>query len=116
MVMHQTQTSLDFDSLTPRQLGAIGEARAVSAANPEWRAAALAALERVCRKYQTFIVDNIWNELGQRDDEPDRRAMAGILSEGERRGWCRRTDQMQRSEQRQCHGNKRRVWRSRLFS
>ncbi len=106
------QLELTFDS--PRALGQQGEDRAIGAASDAWREAALNALVWVCRNYSRFIVDNVWTKLGERGDEPDRRAMAGILSHGEKNGWCVRTDEMQRSSQRQCHGNKRQVWRSLL--
>ncbi len=108
------QLSLNFDAMTPRQLGQLGEDRAIGAAGQEWRGAASWALYKVCKRWQRFIVDQVWDELGKREDEPDRRAMAGVLSEGEKNGWCVRTDDMQRSNQKQCHGNKRQVWRSLL--
>lgn len=109
--MHQS--SLNFD--TPRQLGTIGEQRAVAAASDSWRQAAMAALRKVCETNECFLVDLLWRELGELSDSPDKRAAAGILSEGIRRGWCQRTADLMRSEQKQTHGNLRSVYRSLIY-
>jgi len=60
-----------------------------------------------------FIVDDVWREMGpDLSTSRDRRAMAGVLARGRRAGMIAPTDEFQASEQRQCHGNLRRIWRS----
>lgn len=109
------QLPINFDAPpTPLALAREGETSAIGAATEAWREAALNALLVVCRKFQTFTVDNFWSQLGERTDSPDKRAAAGILSEGLRRGWCERTKDLKPSDQRQCHHNLRSVYRSLL--
>lgn len=108
----QTEFQFSEARTTPLQLGRQGEQRAIDAAPDKWKEAALVALHTVCKQNSVFIVDAVWQQLDPKIPCSDRRAMAGVLSEGERRGWCRRTKELQRSSQRQCHGNLRSLWES----
>lgn len=107
-------TGPPIPQLPPRELGQQGEDLAIAAVSPEWRTAALNALVYVCRFKATFLVDDVWSQLGERKDHPDKRAMAGILSHGEQKGYCQRTTELRRSAQKGNHGNLRAVWRSLL--
>lgn len=103
------QTQIDFTAL---ELARQGESRSYAASPTSWREAALAALKIVCERNATFLVDSVWQELGDVVACKDKRAMAGVLSEGERLGYCVRTTELRRSEQKGNHGNLRSLWRS----
>lgn len=108
---HQTSFLEPIPEPTPIQLGRRGERQAIDAAPDEWKRLALEALHQVCLDNPTFLIDAIWRVLDARKVHcPERRAIAGILSEGEKRGWCQRSTELRRSEQKQCHGNLRSIW------
>lgn len=113
--MQMAQRTLFTDSPTPLQLGRQGEQRAIDAAMPEWKQAALDALYQVCLDNEVFLVDSLWRALPKDIEHPDKRAMAGILSMGVKRGWCQKTKQVERSNQRHCHGNFRTCWLSLIY-
>lgn len=94
--------------------GRAGEHRATEHADPQWHEKALHVVHFLCRSKNTWCVDDVWDELDRRQvaRPHEARAIAGVLREACRRGWCRRTRALVRSAQRQCHGNLRSQYES----
>lgn len=62
-----------------------------------------------------FIVDEVWGKVDASTiGQVDKRSMGAAMLEAVRQGVIAPTDQYRASEQKQCHGNPRRVWRSLL--
>lgn len=62
-----------------------------------------------------FIVDEVWGKVDASTiGQVDKRAMGAAMVEAARQGVIAPTDEYRASEQKQCHGNPRRVWRSLL--
>ena len=94
-----------------RQQRDTGIALGETGSSAAFQAAADAALQRVLRETETFIVDDVWQAMG--DDIPltrDRRAMGGVIVRAVSAGLIRPTETYRPSAQRQCHANPRRVW------
>lgn len=93
----------------------IAIARVDEGANEEWKAEAMAAVERTCRKLTEFTVDAIQEEMRDAKVEThEGRAMGAIVIQAVRNGWMVRSGVVIKSAQPQCHGNLRTVWRSLL--
>jgi hypothetical protein len=85
-------------------------------AAPLFKVVARDALERVARRRPEFIVDAIWAELGQlAPNTHDKRAMGNVVIQAARDGVIENGALLQRSAQRQCHGNMRTVWHSKVY-
>lgn len=105
-----------FDLKAAREARDAGMSLAESGIAPEWRAAATAAVRKLCETRPTFICDDVWLELGERDDTPkNARALGPILNRAAKDGWCRNTKTYVPSANRNCHANPRPVWGSLLF-
>ena len=92
-------------------------------ANGQWKEAAFAAVERVCRQKQTFVVDDVWIEFHRSDGieqaeygTHERRAMGAVMKRAERVGLCENTGQYRVSARKTCHRNPRSLWRSKVAS
>ena len=93
-----------------------GLAQVNSDQNLDFKLAAVDALERLARRKEEFIVDDIWTEMGA--DIPscsDNRAMGLVTQFGLATGLIEATTFFQSSAQPQCHANPRRVWSSLVF-
>lgn len=88
------------------------------AAEKNWKAIAIQAVEYVCRERADFTTDQVWDRLKEVGAPPCRehRAVAGVLREAQRRGWCELTTYYSTSTHKQCHGCPRRVRVSKLFA
>lgn len=83
-------------------------------AAPVFKELAFAAVCRVARRRHSFIVDMVWAELelGEAAPTHEKRAMGAVMVRASRAGIIEPTDEFRASEQRNCHSNPRRVWRS----
>lgn len=82
----------------------------------EWRINAIRKLLDVARLNQEFTADDVQEALVRDHSVPhDWRALGGVLAEGERLHYCKRTALMRKSRQRQCHGRPKTVWTSLVF-
>lgn len=89
-------------------------ARVEAHAAPEFIDRAVDAIERVARQCDRFIVDEVWLELAGTAPTHEKRAMGAAMRLACTRGIIAPTPDFRASEQRQCHANPRRVWRSLL--
>lgn len=80
----------------------------VDAADPDFVARALGALQRVAYRQPELTTDDVWVELGSAPRE--RRAMGAVMQRGKRLGYIRSTKRMQQSAQPQCHARPKQVW------
>ena len=112
-----TQRSLFDAPVTGLDLARRGAQQALEHAPAEWKEAALNALRIVCLDHGSFVVDAVWQKLDEwHTARPhEGRAMGGVLAEGVQRGWCEKTNEYVRSEQRQNHANPRIKWRSLIY-
>lgn len=92
-------------------------------ANDQWKEAAFAAVQRVCRKKQTFFTDDVWKEFHASDGieksefgTHDRRAMGAVIKRAEREGLCENTGQFRPSSRKSTHRSPRSLWRSKVAS
>ena len=101
---------------TARTLRDAAIAQVEANADTEWIDAAQAALRFVCRRFDTMTVDDVQEELARRGVERPRegRAMGAVMTCAKREGLITPTGSYRASEQPQCHGNPRQVWRSLL--
>ena len=83
-------------------------------AAPTFNDLAFAAVCRVARRRHAFIVDMVWAELGEAAAASvhEKRAMGAVMGKASRAGVISPTNEFRASEQRNCHANPRRVWRS----
>lgn len=73
------------------------------------------AVKETAKERSFFIVDEVWGKVDTSTiGQVDKRAMGAAMLEAARQGVIEPTDQYRASEQKQCHGNPRRVWRSKL--
>lgn len=73
------------------------------------------AVKATAKERSFFIVDEVWSKVDTSTiGQVDKRAMGAAMLEAVRKGIIESTDQYRASEQKQCHGNPRRVWRSLL--
>lgn len=79
-------------------------------ADPEWSNRALEAVRRVALRKSSFIVDEVWHELGEEPVEP--RAMGPVMRRAAAKGLIARTERYQESERVTAHRNPRRIWQS----
>ena len=86
--------------------------RAARNAAPAFNDLAFAAVCRVAKRRHRFIVDMVWAELGEAAPTHEKRAMGAVMVKASRAGIIEPTDEFRASEQRNCHSNPRRVWRS----
>lgn len=84
--------------------------RVADNADVEWRARALEAVRRVALRKQTFIVDEVWAELGEEPAEP--RAMGAVMRAAAKAGLIVGTKEWHASERVTAHRNPRKVWQS----
>lgn len=73
------------------------------------------AVRAAAKEWSFFIVDEVWGKVDVSTiGAVDKRAMGAAMLEAARQGVIEPTDQYRASAQKQCHGNPRRVWRSKL--
>jgi len=91
-----------------------GIERAFSHADAEWKGHALRALRLVVMENDEFTTDLVWAYLDSWEIDPPReeRAMGGVMTSGQSRGWCVTTPRTQPSIRPVCHSREMRVWRS----
>lgn len=83
-------------------------------AHNEWKKAAIAALEQVCRENEYFTSDDLAEKMGDnRPREP--RAFGAMILYAPRNGWAEATGRHIRSAQPSTHRSPRTVWRSLLY-
>ena len=104
-----------FDALTGAQLRDDAIERVAEHAAPGFLDLAVLAIERVARARPRFIVDAVWQELGDAVSTHEKRAMGAAMQQGRRLGFIDPTDDFAPSDQPQCHANPRRIWASRLY-
>ncbi len=94
-----------------------GIAQAEAAALQEFKDRALEACRQVCRKNNYFIIDAVWEEMGEYTPPPgfEARSMGGIIRKAANLGYCRATTHYKPSAQVNCHSNPRREWQSAIF-
>lgn len=61
-----------------------------------------------------FIVDDVWQTYGERRRPIDNRLMGNAMRRAVLAGYIEPTNEYVPSRQPQCHGNPRRVWRSKV--
>jgi hypothetical protein len=83
-------------------------------ADPEWREAALTAVQKTAEELHTFIVDDVWNRMPPSVGTHEHRAMGAVMRRAVKAGWCVGTGRFVASHQPQCHRGPRTVWESRL--
>ena len=88
-------------------------ARVDANADAGWKAEALRMILVVGRQKRTFIADDVWDAGLERPDEG--RALGAILQRAHRLGYIEPTGEYRPSNQRQCHSNRRSVWRSLVY-
>lgn len=105
-----------YDNATDTAVARRDEAitRVEAHAAPAFLDLALGAIERVARQRERFIVDEVWVELGGSAPTHEKRAMGAAMRIAVSRGIIAPTPDFRASEQRQCHANPRRIWRSLL--
>lgn len=85
------------------------------AADEEWKKGALHWLRLICVKRQEFTTDFLHQVLAKYHTTPDEKRVYGwLMKEGEKRGWCSRTDRTVNSKRKECHARPIRVWRSEI--
>ena len=85
--------------------------RVEAGAEPDWQAAALAALEITARRLPDFISDDVWDS-GLPSTREDR-ALGPIFLAAARAGWIAKTDRVRPS--RRSHASGKPVWRSLIY-
>lgn len=104
-----TQESIfDAGAATLQREAAID--RVEANADSEWADRALDAVRAVARRKATFIVDEVWQELGEEPKEP--RAMGAVIRRAASEGVIVATPKYEPSERVTAHRNPRRVWQS----
>jgi hypothetical protein len=83
-------------------------------ATAEFLVAADKAIRLAALKFSEFIVDDVWDFMPNVRTE-DNRAMGAAIKRAAREGVISPSDHYIPSEQRQCHGNPRRVWQSNVY-
>lgn len=81
------------------------------AADPEWKAEALAAVREMALRRDEFTSDDVW-DAGLAKTREDR-ALGPIFLAAARAGWISRTDRV-RPSHRSSHGSGKVIWRSLL--
>jgi hypothetical protein len=109
---HSPTPSQDSIFDTAAALAATDEAieRAGDHADGNWSARALEAVRRVALRKSTFIVDEVWHELGEEPAEP--RAMGAVMRRAADAGIIIATADWQASERVTAHRNPRKIWQS----
>jgi hypothetical protein len=98
----------------PAELAPVDEAIAsvTAHAGPMWRDEVLASIERIARRQDHLVADDVWADLEARGEglTYDRRALGGVLREAVKRGLIVSTAEYAPSARR--HSSPLRVWRS----
>lgn len=100
---------IPLDLAAGRALRDQGVARANGAADAEWKAAAVWALDELIAEGNDFTADDIWVRVGFKPDEP--RALGGILTAASKRGLIRQTGERRPSARPEHHAFPMAVWR-----
>ena len=98
------------DLFTGPELRDAALARVAAHADPDFMAAALAAVERVAATRDEFTTDHVWVEIGTAQTH-ERRAMGAVMRQAMRLKIVAPTTLFRPSDQAQCHGRPMRVWR-----
>jgi len=111
--LRQAVTELDAfrkraEPATPDLFSAI--ATVVGHAGEVWRAEALRAVQEIATRHAEFTVEDVSPLVGA---TYDRRALAGILLEAQRAGWCRPISRVGSGRER--HGRPVRLWASLIY-
>ena len=86
--------------------------RVESNASVEFLATAYGAVKRAAMIHETFIVDDVWQQLPDFAKTHEKRAMGAVVRRAVKEKIIEPTEEYRASQQPQCHGNPRRVWRS----
>lgn len=104
-----------FDIAEAERAADAGIAQVKRKTDPEWIKFALACVRAVCLAMPEFIIDEVWKRTGVAQKPDDCRAMGAVMRAAVKIGLCEGTDRFIPSAQKSCHGNQRRIWRSKLF-
>lgn len=91
-----------------------GIARVDENADDDWKARALAAVEKVCRKKVTFTPDDIWEYIEKPPPGTAPQALGPVMQRARGLGWCIPTGQFVPSNIPSQHKNPIREWKSLL--
>lgn len=85
---------------------------------PEWKKAALDAVETLAHQMSDLTTDDVWHYLNLHDiaEVREPRALGVVMRQAQRLGMIEATDRTRRSDRPVCHANPKRVWRSLLSS
>jgi hypothetical protein len=81
-------------------------------ADPDWKVAALAAVEKTCKELREFISDDVWR-TGGLDLTRENRALGPVILTARRLGWCDKTGRYLSSTR--SHLRPMPIWRSHLY-
>ena len=91
-----------------------GQERALESAKQEWLDAVEKAIWLTAFNNYEFIVDQIWVNMPDGINTHEKRAMGPSLRRAAKQDWIEPTKKTEPSSQKNCHGNLRRVWRSKI--
>ena len=112
--MVQTQLSL-FDHAEAMRAREDGIGRVEAHADALWSDMALQAARATALRFESFIVDAVWDLLPKSAGTDDLRAMGAVMKQAQRLGYISPTDRLVLSNRVSAHRNPRRVWRSLIF-
>lgn len=106
-----TQPTPTYDMEQARQKRKAAIRRVEQNADPAWRERAYAAVVRVAAKKGEFIVDDVWDELGEDDQPKTASAMGPVLLRAMRAGVIWGSTEVAYSARTSTHSS-RRIWLS----
>lgn len=98
-----------FDVAAGEEARDAAMAQADAAADPEWKAAAWAAIVRLANGADDFTADDVWRIVGSKPKEP--RALGPLLSRAQKQGMIWSTGERRNSARPEHHAFPCAVWR-----
>ena len=106
------QLSLTLDGEANK---AIGMERAWDAANTDWKAAAVAAVQQLARSHSEFTADDVWAQLDVLGfTTREHRAMGAVMRSAALEGWITKTDRVTPTNRPSANRRPVAIWQSLL--